>query len=68
MHEEDGMNTHVMSASLLLVLFGVSTLLGCTMKSREDPSLACGQGSGSVMDEAKCAGRTAESFPAAHQS
>jgi hypothetical protein len=62
----------------LLIALSVSAVLmlvaGCIVKQRVDEKVVdlinpvrpeCGKGSGGVRDEALCAGRTAESFPAA---
>ena len=61
------MNTRKTQLSMLLLVAGTAALTGCPNKPVEDASLSCGQGSGFVMDEAKCAGRTPESFPGADE-
>lgn len=46
---------------MLLLFAGILSLASCSWNS------PCGKGSGKVLDEAQCVGRTAESFPAADE-
>src|SRR5262245_22786090 len=63
-HGSGRMNTN--KARAALVILGVSAL-GLTCCSTLPLRTACGTGSGHVLDEAKCVGRSAESFPAADE-
>jgi hypothetical protein len=52
-----------------MFILGVSTLVlaSCSTSPFSRDRQPCGQGSGKVLDEALCAGRTAKSFPAADE-
>jgi hypothetical protein len=58
------MKIRTLSASVLLPGLVIVVLACCTTLPLH---LSCGNGSGHVQDEALCAGRTAESFPAADE-
>ncbi|MFO1434658.1 MAG: hypothetical protein U1F76_32010 [Candidatus Competibacteraceae bacterium] len=51
---------------IVIVITLVLILVGC-ITGRTRTELSCGKGSGTVVDEAVCVGRTAQSFPAADE-
>src|SRR5262245_44085706 len=58
------MRTRRAGVTLVVLVLGVFALICC---STLPFGSSCGSGSGFVLDEAKCAGRTPESFPAADE-
>ena len=52
---------------ILAMTIGILLLAGCAHLMRSSWKSDCGEGAGNILDEAMCAGRMAESFPAADE-